>query len=398
MKIALILDKRKKNKEGKYPIKFRFTEGSRSAYSFTGIYAFDDEFTPETFFKEKDKHSRRLNELLSLELDRAEQLLHDLNKKRMLSVDPSKFKDLFIDKKISFNSYFQSFIESKAGRTKEIYQSTLNKLETFIGTIDFEDVNFSFLKSFDQHLQKKSLKTNARGIHFRNIRAVFNHAINEDIVSLSLYPFRKFKIKKESTLKRAISVDELHKLFNYDGNELENRSRDVAKLIFYLIGINVKDLVFLKGIESGRIQYNRFKTSTPISIKIEPEALQIVEKYRGTDYLLKFVNFNSDYRSFNAKINKHLKKIGIKVGISNLTTYVMRHTWATIAAELDIPKETISMALGHSFGSSVTDIYIHFNRKKVDDANRKIIDYIQNRNTIKEKISEIIAALLSRMA
>jgi len=60
-----------------------------------------------------------------------------------------------------------------------------------------------------------------------------------------------------------------------------------------------------------------------------------------------------------------------------LTTYWARHTWATIAAELDIPKETISAALGHSMGD-VTDIYIQFNRKKIDKANRKVLDYLKS--------------------
>ena len=56
--------------------------------------------------------------------------------------------------------------------------------------------------------------------------------------------------------------------------------------------------------------------------------------------------------------------------------YIARHTWATVAASLDIPKETISEALGHSIGSEVTSIYINFDRKKVDEANRKVIDMV----------------------
>jgi integrase len=64
------------------------------------------------------------------------------------------------------------------------------------------------------------------------------------------------------------------------------------------------------------------------------------------------------------------------MNISKITTYTLRHTWATLAAELEIPKETISAALGHAEGSSVTDIYINFNRKKIDAANRKVIDYV----------------------
>lgn len=101
----------------------------------------------------------------------------------------------------------------------------------------------------------------------------------------------------------------------------------------------------------------------------------------------------SDYRHFTSKINSELKKISkttkddkgndvIKPIFPYLTTYYARHTWATIAASLDIPKETIAAALGHG-GNTVTDIYINFDQKKIDDANRKVIDYVLNKKSKK---------------
>lgn len=87
-------------------------------------------------------------------------------------------------------------------------------------------------------------------------------------------------------------------------------------------------------------------------------------------------------------LNRGLSKIGDVTGkqkngvpvmkpvCSELTTYWARHSWATVAAELDIPKETIAAGLGHNIGSPITSIYIDFNLKKVDKANRKIIDYV----------------------
>ena len=53
-----------------------------------------------------------------------------------------------------------------------------------------------------------------------------------------------------------------------------------------------------------------------------------------------------------------------------------RYSWATYAADLDIPKDTISEALGHVHGSKITGVYIKFSRDKIDEANRKVIDYI----------------------
>jgi integrase len=344
-------------------------------YVATGMFANPEEFNAELFFTGKDKRYRRMNEMLSSELERAEQLQFNLKRKEAFC-DASKFKELFLNKRPSFNQYFEKYIETKIGRTKEIYQSTLNKLNTVMGNVSFEEITFSFLQSFERKMMEDKLKTNARGIHFRNIRAVYNQAINEDIISLSLYPFRKFKIKKEATLKRSLSAENLQKLFAYSGDVLENRSRDIAKLIFFLIGINIKNLVFLKGVTDDRIEYYRVKTNAPISIKLEPEAMEIISQYRGDEYLLRFAEDYASYKTFNTKINKHLAGISEKLGISKITTYAMRHSWATLAAELEIPKETIAAALGHSQGNTVTDVYIQFNRRKIDDANRRVIDYI----------------------
>ena len=47
-----------------------------------------------------------------------------------------------------------------------------------------------------------------------------------------------------------------------------------------------------------------------------------------------------------------------------------------LAAEIDTPKETIAEALGHSI-ATVTDIYIKFNRRKIDEANRRVIDLLK---------------------
>jgi integrase len=76
-------------------------------------------------------------------------------------------------------------------------------------------------------------------------------------------------------------------------------------------------------------------------------------------------------------VNRYLKQVGKMVGIDTLTTYDARYTWANIAAGLDIPKETIAQALGHT-KPTVTDVYITFDRNKVDKANRMVIDYILN--------------------
>ena len=84
---------------------------------------------------------------------------------------------------------------------------------------------------------------------------------------------------------------------------------------------------------------------------------------------------------------KALKKIGTvkRVGLGGkkeydplfpkISTYWARHSWATIASSLDISRDVIGHALGHG-NNTVTDIYIDFDQAKVDEANRKVLDWV----------------------
>jgi len=148
-------------------------------------------------------------------------------------------------------------------------------------------------------------------------------------------------------------------------------------LSFYLIGINQIDLAYLTkdNIKAGRLEYQRRKTGKHYSIKIEPEARKLIKKLRGDKYLVCLLERYVDYQSSIENMNKGLKKASKKAELDKqVSTYYCRHSWATIASKLDIPKETISAALGHEIGSDTTAIYIEYDMNKVDQANRKVID------------------------
>jgi integrase len=281
----------------------------------------------------------------------------------------------------NFNTYFDYFTSTKTGKTKEVYQYTHNIIKkNNPSPLSFSDVNVRFLRDLEIFMSQ-SMKTNSVGIHMRNIRAVFNAAIDDEIIDLSLYPFRKFKIKKEKTAKRNLSIEEIKNLIDADLRGVPKLSCDVFVLSLYLIGINLKDLSHLTkdNIVKGRLEYKRLKTGQDYSIKLEPEAMKIIKKLSGKKYLINLMERYECYDTVKKEINKKLKKAAEKAKIDKrLTTYYARHSWATIAAGLDIPKETISAALGHEIGSKTTSIYIDYDQKKVDEANRKVIDAIVN--------------------
>ena len=398
MTIKVIIDARRAVADGKYPVKLSFANFGKTVFVSLGISVHAMEFDEKSFvltpINKADKiEYQRYNILIQNELSRARNLLLSLQVENRDNISPSKFKDMFSSNKTpsgktTFNYYFRTFIDNKEGRTKEIYQVTLNKIEKYFGkNLMFDDVDFSLLETFDRKMRtekfynkdaeviKVGLQTNARAIHMRNIRAVFNRAIDDSVIDLNLYPFRRFKIEKERTRKRAISSSSIKAIFEYSGNEVEDWAVDMAKLIFYLIGINTIDLYNLNEYDGDYIHYKRAKTGSLYSIKVVDEAKVLLNKYKGVNDLLCFKEQFRLSHSFMDKINKYLKDICEELNIPPITTYTLRHTWATIAAELEIPKETIAAALGHA-QNSVTDVYINFNQKKVDEANRKVIDYV----------------------
>lgn len=290
-----------------------------------------------------------------------------------------------------FVAHFLKFLDGKTNKgTKGVYKHTLDRIRAFDPGIDkktFEDIDLKWLTDFEAFCAKTASK-NARNIHLRNIRAVFNSAIDYEITTA--YPFRRFKIRPEATRKRSLAVEDLRKLFNYPVEEYAEIYRDMFKLIFLLIGINSADLWALKSItRDGRIEYKRAKTGRLYSIKIEPEAMEIIERYKGSNGLLCIADRWNDSRNFRHQCNKALQKIGrvervgrggkkiITAEFEHLTTYYARHSWATIAYnDCGISKDIIAQALGHSGGETVTDIYLDKDMRLVDEANRRVIDWV----------------------
>lgn len=278
----------------------------------------------------------------------------------------------------TFEKWFQRFADHKDGRTRGLYLVTLRRLQAFYGpklsSLHFEDINKAWLEDFDDFLAVTSPSANARAIHLRNVRAVFNDAIDNEITTN--YPFRRFKIKGEPTRKRSFAVEVLRRIFSHKcEDEWQEKYRDWFTLTFMLIGINVVDLFGVKVASDGRVDYIRAKTHKPYSIKIEPECQALLDRYAGGHHLLGYLDGYKDYRSFYMNLCTGLRQIKEQLGLSELTTYWARHSWATVAASLDIPKDTIAHALGHG-GNSVTDIYIDFDMKKVDEANRRVLDWV----------------------
>lgn len=391
--VSFYLDTRRARKDGTFPIKLYVNHNGRF-YIKTEFSAIGRNWEGNQFSKTEPNYKAKNISLRNL-MNRAEEAVYSLEREgKLKGTSDDRLKRLIEqaitqkeERRNTVLDLFDEFIASKTKRsTIEIYSLTKSKIERFSGNCSFGEIDKKWLINFDNFMISSGMSTNTRSIHMRNLRAIFNYAIDEEITDN--YPFRKFSIKKEETRKRALTVEQLRVLRDYPCEGYQKKYRDIFMLMFYLIGINSVDLFEAKELNNGRLEYRRSKTNKLYSINVEPEAMEIIERYSGKNHLLDVLDKYNYYKDFLHRMNNGLKRIGeveiagrggkkkITPLFPDISSYWARHTWATIAASLDIPKETISAALGHEIGSPITSIYIKFDQNKVDEANRKVIDYV----------------------
>ena len=411
VKAKIYFDARRLDKAGRGHVRVRITKGGKTAMFSLGFGLLPSEWKNEAIVKHPDADA--LNAALSiykgsinkaiLELSTLG-LFHGKNaKEASILIQDKLFPDRaekrkkqnqkLIEDKLSILGLFSTVIALKSNSgTQRLYQDTMNKIKAFLedpASTDFSQninrINKPWMESFEQFCLRTE-RQNTASRHLRDIRSVINYAIDEGLTSN--YPFRKFKIKKVETIDKSFSSEELRELFNhtcYPGFEQE--SVDIFKLMFCLIGINCVDIANAKLINKGRLEYVRAKTKKPYSIKLEPEALDIINRHQGTNNVLNILERIPNYKTYFNRLAKTLRKVGMvrvpgkkstgNAILPDICTGSARTSWATIAQEeLDIPRDVISAALGHNV-VDVTSTYLRTNwRKKVDAANRAVLDWV----------------------
>ena len=278
-----------------------------------------------------------------------------------------------------------------------IYKDSYNSLKGFTkGKLDipFSDIDINWLSKYEKWLRKKGNKDTTISLLFRTLRSTYNKAIQMKCARKSDYPFNEFKVSKfdTTTKKRAISKTDILKIKdstpNYDGNsDYKELSKDIFIFSYLCGGINFTDIANLtKGnIVNGRIQYIRQKTGKEISIRISDEAETIISKYESVSNGYLFPILNADVHKtaqqkqnrihkIIGKINPNLKELAKQLGIeSNLTTYVARHSFASVLKKSGTNIALISEALGHS-DIATTQIYLDsFDNEQIDEAMKSLL-------------------------
>ncbi len=390
--LKLILDQRRKKKI--YPLIFRINSGNTKREISTGIKLEPWQFDQKT---EQITHDIALNlKMQAAKLDYLTKINHYLIE-NMGNCDLDELcrrLNKKQEKMITIISFWQEQINmlNSVGRTGnanayKIALSTISKSMDLKKS--FAKLTYKDLADLENNLYKRGMTVNGVGVYLRTFKAVFNKAINHDIVSYEHYPFRKFKIKKASTTPRVLTVNELKAYFslNLDKNSTYYKAWLIGKLIFMMRGINLKDLLLSNScnVKSGRIIYRRAKTKKLYSIPLLPDILEILNEFTQNDVSLLGAFQEKDMKDKVAfvavmaqkrkVINSHLKKIGNMIGSNEpITTYVFRYSFSNVAKQMGYSKDMISEALGHNYGNSTTSHYLEqFHQNELDELTLAVI-------------------------
>jgi site-specific recombinase XerD len=388
--IKVFLAINKQLKSGEYPIWIRIIIDRKVRYSSIGLSTKLEWWDEKKCIPNKKNPNRlELDTLLSkkiadakkaimdAEIDRkdytAEEIM-EITKKPKNATTVLRFYDEIIDRLKRAN---------KIGNAAA-YRDSKNALIKFTQGKDlsFVKIDTTFLNKFEEFLLGKNVSENSISVYFRTLRSLFNKAIQEKLIKIEKYPFNVYKISKLSvkTKKRAISMESIQKISNLDFeiDSLDWHSKNYFLFSFYTMGTNIED---------GRLKYKRMKTGNEYNIKLLAPALEILDyylKHQKSNYIFPMLNntihisptqIHNRVKKVTKQINASLKSIGVLCEIEiKLTTYVARHSFATVLKRNGVSTSIISEAMKHDT-EKTTQIYLDsFENSVIDDANETLLN------------------------
>ena len=330
--------------------------------------------------------------------------------------------------KDDFMEFAQSLIDDMARDgvrtgTRKIYSSSFNSFKRFYATeqcrqflmddaatLRFSDMTGPLMVAYQSYLFNHNRKLGTVSCYMRYLRAIYNKGVRRGLCKQA-YPFKDVYTSIPKTDKRALSIDVLLSLLALDLSKKPKLSmaRDFFFFSFAACGMAFVDIVRLRKTEivNGYISYKRYKSSAPIDVKITPFMQEVIDRYSvpGSPYVFPFLHSldqeecDREYKNSMNWFNRQLGKLGeLLPALIVLTSYMARHSWATLAHELLVKTAIISSCLGHS-SERTTQIYLaNLDSHKRDVANELITGFLwKGPESIKDAVAQADAIAGGKM-
>ena len=291
----------------------------------------------------------------------------------------------------------------KEGRysTAHVYKNALYSFSKFCGTLNmsFRQVTKERLRRYGQYLYECGLKPNTISTYMRMLRSIYNRGVEAGSAPYVPRLFHDVYTGVDVRQKKALPAGELHKLLYEDPkSERLRRTQTIAALMFQFGGMSFADLAHLEksALDQSVLRYNRIKTKTPMSVEVLDTARGMINQLRKNqepipdcpDYLFDILCGNKkrkderayrEYQSALRRFNNRLKDLARALRLNSpVSSYTLRHSWATTAKYRGVPIEMISESLGHK-SIKTTQIYLKgFELRERTEVNKGNLSYIRN--------------------
>lgn len=404
IKVSVICFKSKVLSNGNHPLMLRITENKKRVMKSLGI-----SINPKywDFGKEEPKpkcpdYELIQNIILKVKSEYQHLILEKLSKNEEFTASSLINEQKEEIKAKTVEEFYLSLIEElkQKGRigNSYAYLNSYNTLRNFNKgkklNYTFSHIDVPFCKKFEDWMRSKGNKDTTLSYQFRTLRATYNKAIEAKIVAREKNPFIEYKLShfNTKTIKRALSKNDILKLINANCNgqsKLRQLTHDLFSFSYLCGGISFVDIANLtrQNIVEDRLIYQRQKTHGNINLLLSKEVSTIIAKYstyqQEAEYLFPILHCkrhitpmqkNNRVHKICHQVNTELRKFAQELGITaEVTTYVARHSFATILKKSGVNIGIISQALGHQ-DIKTTQIYLSkFDNEQVDDAMKNLL-------------------------
>lgn len=398
-KIAMVIDTRRAKANNLFPVKLRVTFERKQKYYPTRHNLTEAQFKRAMYGERQTNSEKTLKKEIEAYEVKAAEIIKDLPYFDWYLFEKQYFRDRSTSDEIeaAYNERVNELKASGQIGTAVTYENAKKSLNEYKTGLKFRDITPELLKQYENWMlgpEKGNSKTTV-SMYLRTLRTFFNVGIENKTINPEAYPFSRkkndkgYKIPTGSNIKKALALDEIAKIYNFDAEP--GSTTDMAKdywLFMYLCnGMNMKDLCLLRysNISGDFLQYERAKTiltnSRPkvIRMALTEDAKAIIKKWgnrKKEGYVFKVLNGKENAEQLRRKvqdtttfINKKLKKIAEEINITgDLTTYFARHSFATILKRSGANVSFISDALGHSSITTTQNYLAGFEDESLKDA------------------------------
>ena len=386
-------------RDNTYPLMLRLTQHRKRKYISLGVSVLEKDWD---FKKNQPKKScpdrEAIVKLISDKVSAYNSLIMDLTARQQPFTVSSLILALENRTKVKTVSEMYDYLIDEFRKTDHlgtmsVYQQSKSSLMKFNRTLDipFSDIDCQWLERYEKWLKGRNIKDTTISILFRTLRSVFNRALSMKLIKQDIYPFNDFKVSKFDvrTKKRAVTKEDVKKIMSLDlsgERQYMQLARDIFLFSYFGAGINFSDIALLRycDISDGRIRYIRKKTGKEISFPLSDVGKEIIRKYSkpdatSADYIFPILDRKIHRSEMQRKNRIHkvipcLAEIGRMAGLeTHLTTYVARHTFATVLKRSGVNIAIISESMGHS-DIATTQIYLDsFENSQIDEAMKNLL-------------------------